>query len=242
MKRNSLKQRNIINIMRRFTLIELLVVIAIIAILAAMLLPALNKARAAARSTACINSLKQNGLALFMYADMFNDFIPGPAGAQVNNYASWAHTLAEAKVVGGSYADYAKYRCPSVVWQKTISGWADWQVYACQVYMMNTWLAGNWNYWGMTTLTRLGSKATSWNPGNGPSSTLVICDGINISSTASYQSYAQTSSSYPSARHNGRLNAVLGDGSVASITGREVIGTYKGTGYYIDDMGTVLTE
>ena len=83
---------------RGFTLIELLVVIAIIAILAALLLPALARAKEKSRSTQCVGNLRQWGLAYQMYAGDNEDFLPRRGQgvqmlAQIDRPEDWFNAL-----------------------------------------------------------------------------------------------------------------------------------------------------
>ena len=144
---------------RGFTLLELLAVIAISALLAALLLPALSKARGRAEAIACLNNTRQLELAVQLYVDDHNGFLPynlGMSGSSfrtninwVNNVMSWdlssdntnPATLTEASLGAYTSGNTAVYHCPSDRTLSAIQRAAGWDR-RLRSYSMNA-MVGN---------------------------------------------------------------------------------------------------
>ena len=161
-----------------FTLIELLVVIAIIAILAAMLLPALSKAREKARATSCFSNMKQVALAFVSYCDAHDGVTPIGNDYYKNGYA-WQYTLPD---YAGNGNDFWKFNgtisVPNGIWHcPSVSAYtASGQYDLSYNEAMSKWVVeGN----AKNRAVRLDNLRTTMHASNkGPSVTMIFTETL----------------------------------------------------------------
>jgi len=218
-----------------FTLIELLVVIAIIAILAGMLLPALNKARGRATSTACINNLKSSLQACQMYAGDFNDMIVvyntiyyGVSSPKDN--VTWMGILYR---LGYLPDDSPVARCPKMGSKMEVYPGNAW--YASSSYgslNSNNYLDSDYLLYSNSTKFRVlvGVRVRT------PSKCLVLADTIDTNISKEMFGIDTRAGRYGlHARHGGRINGGFMAGNVHSMPPPKLFSDMKEGGYTIDN-------
>ena len=222
---------------RAFTLIELLVVIAIIGILAAMLLPALNRAREKARAATCVSNLRQIHLAIKFYVDDNDSYMPVPSyGSGKPNWPKLLGVYMRQRGLTSNAPPNKVFTCPTAKYPGTDDANIT-LTYSCTGAMLGS-NSGNvpcGSTSGLTSSQPRKEAQICTNPSETP---LVVEARINPSdpeggtgsarsNTAWTAPYASTdlSSADPSAcyyldfRHSGNImNIAFVDGSVRPVT------------------------
>ena len=245
----------------RFTLIELLIVIAIIAILASMLLPALNRARESAQTSACLNRKKQAILANQLYANDFKDYMYYQGPQAYGGTALTAFVLSGIKWDGTAsglppYAPWGTFTCtksgaPSgdfdPNWTPRVGaadlngtiGWMD------IVPALKGWPTSD-------VKARLGTGIVGIDPDKqwgvylpgrfkSPGGTIACADAGNaeLASVGNYRItyYCDSYTNAVKEHHLGRTTAAFFDGHAKTASGRELGAEYVPLIYYADSNG-----